>query len=86
MDLLDGGLERLAKLCRKYSRLRRRRSGSLGKRFRSGKLFRRRDRFIPFNPRRTSPGAANGRGDRPERGVTDCQKTSSVPRQRHPES
>lgn len=56
MDLLDGGLERLAKLCRKYSRLRRRRSGTLGKRFRSGKLFRRNDRFIPCSRRSaTSP-------------------------------
>jgi hypothetical protein len=50
MDLLDGALERLAKLCRKYSRLRLRRSGDLGKRFRSGKLFRRHDRRIPFTP------------------------------------
>lgn len=66
MDLLDEGLERLAKLCRKYSRLQQRRSGTLGKRFRSGKLFRRHDRFIPFNRRsdlakRPRMAAATGR-------------------------
>ena len=61
MDLLDGGLERLAKLCRKYSRLRLRRSGALGKRFRSGKLFRRHDHFIPFKRRCDLALAARGK-------------------------